>query len=299
MRLMILGLLLASQAVMAANLEDVIYKTDGSVLRGTLVEQDFTNGTYKIQLSGGSVFNITKDQIKKITKEAPFNSTSHNSADISINVENNPSIHQAPVIEQKPVITQQAAIYSNPSEKLTNKIEDVFYVGWLGHTVTLPYEGYSESFQSLEAEAKFKGIKLAYQKNYSKHFAMHYAIESARLHTVEIIDKSKSHDEQTVGQIDFESTRYVGLYASLLASTNHQQGWQFFSGVGLFNHRYESNNSDDIYNSTYSGARLELGMGYSWQTLQAMLHAGVNLADDYPDEVESVTGISFEMGFAI
>jgi len=295
MRLAALTLILASQLATANNLQDVIYKKDGSILRGNLIEQDFTNGTYKIQLAGGSVFNILKDDIEKITKETPFTPLQASSG-ININVENNPSINQAPVIEQLPTLSQQASTYANAIPTTSNKIEDVFYIGWLGHTVTLPYEN-THSFQSLEVEAKFKGIKLAYQKNYSNHIALHYAVESAKLHTVEVIDKNKRMSDETVGYLDFESTRYLGLYASLLASTNHQQGWQFFSGAGVFSHQYESDNQADIYNASYSGLRLELGLGYSWQTLQAMLHAGANLSDDYPDEVTSVTGVSFEMGF--
>ena len=295
MRLAALTLILASQLATANNLQDVIYKKDGSILRGNLIEQDFTNGTYKIQLVGGSVFNILKDDIEKITKETPFTPLQASSG-IKINVENNPSINQAPVIEQLPTLSQQASTYANAIPTASNNIEDVFYIGWLGHTVTLPYEN-THSFQSLEVEAKFKGIKLAYQKNYSNHIALHYAVESAKLHTVEVIDKNKRMSDDTVGYLDFESTRYLGLYASLLASTNHQQGWQFFSGAGVFSHQYESDNQADIYNASYSGLRLELGLGYSWQTLQAMLHAGANLSDDYPDEVTSVTGVSFEMGF--
>jgi len=295
MRLAALSLILVSQLAIANNLQDVIYKKDGSILRGNLIEQDFTNGTYKIQLAGGSVFNISKDDIEKITKETPFTPLQASSG-ININVENNPSINQAPVIEQLPTLSQQASTYANAIPTASNKIEDVFYIGWLGHTVTLPYEN-TNSFQSLEVEAKFKGIKLAYQKNYSNHIALHYAVESAKLHTVEVIDKNKRMSDETVGYLDFESTRYLGLYASILASTNHQQGWQFFSGAGVFSHQYESDNQADIYNASYSGLRLELGLGYSWQTLQAMLHAGANLSDDYPDEVTSVTGVSFEMGF--
>lgn len=39
--------------------QDVIYKKVGSVLRGELIEQDFSNGIYKIELMGGSAFNDT------------------------------------------------------------------------------------------------------------------------------------------------------------------------------------------------------------------------------------------------
>jgi len=297
MRLAFLSLILASQMAVANSLQDVIYKKDGSILRGNLIEQDFTNGTYKIQLVGGSVFSITKDDIAKITKEAPFTSPSQISSGININVENNPSIHQAPVIEQQPILTQEVNTYAGVAPESNNTIEDVLYIGWLVHTITLPYEGGSTSSYNLKTEAKFRGVKLAYQKIYTDHLAVHYAIEGAKLHSIEIVNDNKTGTDETVGYIDFESTRYLGLNASLIASTNLQQGWQFFSGAGVFSHQYYSENSDDIYNTNYNGVRLELGAGYSWKTLQAMLHVGTSLSDDYPSEVKSVTGFSLEMGF--
>ena len=297
MRLAVLSLILVSHMAMANNLQDVIYKKDGSILRGNLIEQDFINGTYKIQLGGGSVFSIIKDDIEKITKEAPFQAPVQASADININVENNPSINQTPAIEQYPTISQQADSYPGLNANPNGGIENVLYIGWLGHTITLPYENDFGSSHNLKTEAKFRGLKMAYQKNHTKHLAMHYAVEAAKLHSVEVVDDSERGTDDTVGYIDFESTQYLGLYASLLASTNHQKGWQFFSGAGLFSHQYKSDNSANIYNKNYTGARLELGTGYSWQTLQAMIHVGVNISDDYPEEVKSVTGFSFEMGF--
>ena len=51
--------------------QDIIYKKDGSVLKGTLIEQNFETGRYRIQLSGGSIFTVQKGDIEKITKEEP------------------------------------------------------------------------------------------------------------------------------------------------------------------------------------------------------------------------------------
>lgn len=295
MRSMVLGILFASQAVMAANLEDVIYKTDGSVLRGTLVEQDFTNGTYKIQLSGGSVFNVTKDQIEKITKEAPFSNNSvQGTSGININVANNPSINQAPVIEQKPVINQQATIDAyagiEPQEK---QFDNVFYVALLAHTVTMPSD-YSPSYywgsnEEYEDEHQYNGIKLSYQRNHSDHIAAHYSIQSAELDSIETVDSENRviHRQSEVANID-----YLGLSASILASTNLHQGWQFFAGLGIFNDRYTNDNiSDDV-----SGASIDLGMGYSWQTIQVSLNGNAKFSDEYADDV-SASNVALAVGF--
>lgn len=67
-----LFLLLLSALSHSTEYEDVIYKKDGSILRGTLIEQDFENKRYKIQLTGGSVFVIEQTDVIKITKEVPI-----------------------------------------------------------------------------------------------------------------------------------------------------------------------------------------------------------------------------------
>ncbi len=232
MRSVLLGLALVSQISTAANLEDVIYKTDGSVLRGTLVEQDFTNGTYKIQLNGGSVFNVTKDQIEKITKEAPFNNNIQAGSGININVANSPSINQAPIIEQKPVIEQQASINAYAGiEPQKSQFENVFYVALLAHTVTMPsdYQDYYWDNEEYEDKHQYSGIKLSYQRNHTDHIAAHYSIQSAELDSIETVDS----DDRTVHtQSEVNGIDYLGLSASVLASTNLHQGWQFFAGLG-------------------------------------------------------------------
>jgi hypothetical protein len=76
MRPLILALALALTASVSEQaLEYVIYKKDGSILRDQLIEQNFENGRYKIQLLGGSIFSVSKDDINKISKEAPLNTT--------------------------------------------------------------------------------------------------------------------------------------------------------------------------------------------------------------------------------
>jgi len=290
MRALVFTLVMISQLAMAQNLEDVIYKTDGSILRGNLIEQDFTNGRYKIQLQGGSVFSIAQEEIKKITKEAPFSSNTGAAVDISI--QNNPTINQSPSLAQTQTSPPSiaATTLGSYTAPLAPSIDNVIYLGFLSHTVSTPDFRLASRNENYERDESYTGLKLAFQANHSKHFATHYAIETAKLKTVEIVDSNSN----TVATIDeFESSRYLGLYTSIIASTNLQQGWQFFSGAGLFSHNYFADSSIE----RYQGARLELGLGYSWQSLQVLLHLGINVSDDYPEEVSSVSGGSLELGF--
>jgi hypothetical protein len=52
------------------NWQEVVYLKDGSILRGTIIEQ-VPNKSLKIQLDDGSVFVHEMDEVEKITKEQP------------------------------------------------------------------------------------------------------------------------------------------------------------------------------------------------------------------------------------
>ena len=128
-KLWTVALLISSLSIQAQSLEDVIYKKDGSVLRGTLVEQDFENGRYKIQLQGGSLFSVNKDDIEKITKEEPISSLNTSTGSVNVNIDNSPTINQNPSISQSP--TMYIPLNSR-AEKAATK--SVFYmVPWVSH----------------------------------------------------------------------------------------------------------------------------------------------------------------------
>lgn len=61
----------------AQNLEEVVYLKNGSVIRGTIVEQ-VPNESVKIQTRDGNLFVYRMDEIQKISKEQAGNSYSRN-----------------------------------------------------------------------------------------------------------------------------------------------------------------------------------------------------------------------------
>lgn len=67
--LLLLAFVLITTAAAAQNMEDVMYLKNGSIYRGTIIEQ-VPGESYKIQISGGSVFFVTVPEVQKITKEA-------------------------------------------------------------------------------------------------------------------------------------------------------------------------------------------------------------------------------------
>jgi hypothetical protein len=74
-KIILLTVFLTSSLVAFAqqDFQEVVYLKNGSVLRGTIIEQ-IPNKSLKIQLSDGSVFVYEIDMVEKITKEPIYNS---------------------------------------------------------------------------------------------------------------------------------------------------------------------------------------------------------------------------------
>jgi hypothetical protein len=75
-----LFLLAVFKATAQENMEDVIYLKNGNVYRGMLIEQ-VPNDSYKIQITGGSIFTVTVSEVLKITKEQRWQSPYRTNAD--------------------------------------------------------------------------------------------------------------------------------------------------------------------------------------------------------------------------
>jgi hypothetical protein len=265
-----LALLMAAIVVMtnsafAQNLQDVVYKRDGSVLRGILVEQDFENGRYKIQLEGGSVFSVDKADIEKITKEV------HHNAAVNINIDNNPTINQNPVIKQDADISPML----NNTQK--THFDNVFYIGVMGKSIMTEDE---------QSGKHYSGLNLAYQKSLSKHFTIYSAVNVGRLIRITSFGSESDLPEGA------DAEKYRSLEVDALFSTNNYQGWQFYTGLGLFKEKYSLGEDCE----TVTGTNLILGMGYSWKSLQAQLRVAINNSSDYQDDINASSS-ALQLGF--
>ena len=174
-----------STSANANSTQDVIYKKDGSILKGTLIEQNFQTGQYKIQLSGGSVFVVQKDDIEKITKEAaPVNNT-------ELELEAVASESRAKLQPQSSLVVTSQQPTPQYSVPVTNfQTHYVTYFGILAHTITSPY---SRNFfgEALDKKERYSGGKLGFQINHSKHIATHYGFEFGKLKEIEIVNKKR------------------------------------------------------------------------------------------------------------
>ena len=244
---------LASSLALANTLEDVIYKKDGSVLRGTLIEQDFANGKYKIQLNGGSVFSVDKADIEKIGKEAPI-ANGPNSG-VNININNSPVINQNPQVEQ-------SVVQNTGNNETPHKTRGTFYIGTMSHTL-------KTSTIIGDSEFTYSGLNLAGQLNANQHFAIYTDLNLGTFSEKKETDRFGN--TTTFSGDDLADESYTSAQIGVILSTNLYQGWQFFTGLGVFSESY----STDIDSSTASGSDFQLGLGYSWQTLQVALRVNI------------------------
>lgn len=61
--------LLCGAAALAQNYQETVYLKNGSVIKGTVLEQE-AGGNIKIMTSDGSIFVYKSDDVLKVTKEA-------------------------------------------------------------------------------------------------------------------------------------------------------------------------------------------------------------------------------------
>lgn len=256
-------------------LEDVIYKTDGSILRGSIIEQDFTNKRYRIQLQGGSIFGVAEVDIQKITKEPAFNPS--------------PTVPQTQTA-QIPNVVQPSylgTMGNNPVPEPIALTDSVLSFGILAHSVHYPTNNLFEDTEEVE---RYKGARLAMELIHSDHIATRYGLEGGSLDRIEVVDGDNDVIEEYEASYDRD---FMGIDASVILSTNLQKGWQFHTGLGLFNHIYITDNESE----QYTGSQFELGLGYSWQSVQLGFQVEAMLSSDYPDNVSGQTSASLQLGF--
>jgi len=268
-----LFLLLSSAISHSSTYEDVIYKSDGSILRGTLIEQDFENKRYKIQLSGGSVFVVEQSDISKITKEAPLH----------------PDVPKERLTHSS---TQQTytPVYKNSMGPLDTHY--TFYVGPFSHRRSQPYNPYGFVIldSNLSSNEVFHGVQFGFQHIVSKNLAMLYTIEKAKLKEIVIEDEDTNEDLYT--HEPSEDIAFLGKKITATLSTNLYKNWRFFAGLGVFHNDYKKDSGDEkLY-----GTLVNLGMGYSWSNMQWMLRAGADISNNEQDIDYSLFDISLTMG---
>jgi hypothetical protein len=278
---LILCITFSSSVVQA---QDAIYKKDGSILRGVLIEQDFQNGIYKIQLPGGSILVAKESDIKKITKEEVITPVKGVKSELKILA----SDSRSRLNNTTPTNNQLTTIYSN-------SINSIFYVGTASHSITYRYTDYIyEDFRlkrkKLEDRSVYQGIKFGFQKIYSEHIATHYALSIGSLYAIEITDEDDNILERYTDE-ELTNTDYLGLSASIIVSTNLQKGWQFSTGLGILRDEYFNKYGDD----TFTSLALELGTGYAWETIQVGLQFEGVLSGDYDDKL-SVSSFHLQLG---
>jgi hypothetical protein len=284
---------------MNSQAQDVIYKKDGSILKGVLLEQNFENGTYKIQLAGGSIFVVKEGDIDKMTTEETKAVNNSAEAQLEVIAEESRARLDSNRVNSLPIHGFNSQVMPFPITD-TKQNQSSFYIGTLSHSISYKFDAYltqdfgnSYYIEEVEAVDKFKGIKLGFQTNYSKHIASHLSLSRGSFDSSEVIS-SDGHILESLNSSELPDISYLGLSASIIASTNLQKGWQFSTGLGILRDSY----SHDFGTDTYTSLGLELGMGYSWEKIQLGLQYQGVLTGDYDSDLD-VSNLHLQLGINI
>ncbi|GAA6134128.1 hypothetical protein NBRC116188_09170 [Oceaniserpentilla sp. 4NH20-0058] len=254
-------LMCVSLHIKAQHYQDIIYKTDGSVLKGTLLERNFSQGKYKIELASGEVLYVPRQEIEFIDR-------------------------QTSAQPYQPKKTQQAL--AQPTYKTPDHTDEAIYgtlfVGSITHTLTT-ISGTTKN------KASYTGVNLAGQYHLSPHFAFYADVNLASYSELKI--SNGFGDSLTQSGSDLPDEDYSSTQLSLILSSNLQTGWQLFTGIGGFSENYET--SEASFNA--SGAVVQLGMGYNWHSLQIIARLNVLFSPDYTEAVDRSTTGHIQLGF--
>lgn len=267
---------LVSSVTMAQTTEDVLYKKDGSILRGSLIEQDFANGQYKMQLQGGSIFSVKLVDIYKISKEPSLKSKvqTSNVEGINVNIENNPSINQEPAISQTAQLDSSIAApnLSIKAKPKKNQYKQSLRVASIIKDIK---DNHDNGFS-------FSGFSLAYQYNINKYAAVYWEHSRGTLESVIINDRDV--DPEDHGYTGTEE-KYKSTQITTQISTNNYQGLKIYAGIGLFSEVYTGLKELD----TVAGRVSTLGVGYN--NNQVLVHFRITKysSDHYPNHLSSLS----------
>jgi len=260
-----------------AQAEDIIYKKDGSILKGTITEQDFESGTYKIRLAGGSLFAVKQEDISRIEHDNTEAELEAVAAESRAKLQpQTPTATAAAAPAQQPTyIPLGQSPYSPYQQK---EVQHVFYVGLMGKTITFD-SGYND------VSYRYSGLNLAYQYNFSKHVGIYTGLNTGSLSTIEEDGVDYDYDGPDVD--------YSSLEVNVLLSTNLYKGWQFYTGLGAFSESFSAEGYED---DDYQGTNFVFGMGYDWGQVQAQLRVAIQDSSDYEDD-ETNTSSALQVGF--
>ncbi len=297
-----IGLTLLAGACAASATEDVIYKQDGTILRGSLIEQNFQDGIYKIEIQGGSVFVVKADDITKITKEKPLGSSSAQTASVQTPATNSSgNAKLAPALAPAPTPTQKALTYSESQPEtpvtyatfgVTNKPtakypNHVVHYGMSHRTYHLDTQSPYGFEQNIEWQ--MQGQAYAYQLNFNKNWSTYLEYSDTRLD--EITDEDGF--AYTVSYSERKDIRATLFQALAVLSSNNDYGWQFYAGGGMFRDRL--NFGGRSYRAV--GSSVLLGMGYAWQHVQMHFRLTFPNSNDYPSEFSKQSGSALQLGY--
>ena len=245
-------------AASAAEMEDVIYLNNGSVIRGTIVENRPKEGIYKIQTSNGNVFVYEQDDIDKITKEAKTG-TAQGGVVVNINNTNtNTNTNEA-----KPAAAP--TVVATPKEIQRR------------HSIGIGTYGITSKDKN-DVETKFNGGAFTYQYGINNHIAFRASLYST---------EHKDNKDLTDG----------GVEAHFLLTNNaRNKGFKIYIGAGGYSETMKNKNSST--DEKYSGGSLMIGLGYNFDRVAIDLMGTGRQAKDYdlPKDTTVGTG-SFSIAY--
>jgi opacity protein-like surface antigen len=240
--LFLLTILLPENIQAQSNYQDVVYLKNGSVIRGMIIEQ-IPNQSLKIQTADGSLFVYTFEEVEKITKEAPVETSAR------------------PPKEKKPVAGDQTVITAYVSVGLTAAVPTLeeleFYESSLYERDVNPL-AFGGGIQVLFPVKQFKlGFDVGVKKTFTSTASYDMDLIFSTGYS-EQVDKESAINILFVGEFNPSDAFFVqgGL-------GTYMNSW--FYSYEYYNPDYASSYTYDEYSGTHWNFGLLLAGGTAFQ----------------------------------
>jgi len=222
-----------SSLSLANSAYDVIHTTDGDVIRGNIIERDFDNQQYAIQLFNGQIATIPENHIAHLEQ-----------LDLS----------------ESFTTSQYTPVYSKSNAKMAHF--GTLYIGTTVHTLTSQSGIYTK-------DATYTGINISGQLNLSKHLAMYGGVSIAEFSRLTISDGIGESFKQSGSALPDES--YTSKQLGLIVSSNLSTGWQIFTGSGGFIENYATSSAN--FEAAGANLQFGVGYSWQGLQITARIHA--------------------------
>lgn len=273
-----MGIALLALFSSALYAQDIVYMNDGSIVKGNITEID-DNGDLIIQLDDGEEFTLKEYNIQRIVHEKQVSQKKASKEDRIAAYKKKLRVDEASGSRSGYSSFSSNESVSTTSIKTPTSSSSGNAQSGVDHNLSIGtmIKSYKNSNEN---GVLYSGIGIAYQRNFSKKYALYSSLNIGKL---DAIIRNGNYYDPSNNYVD-EYLRYIQVAGLVTISTYKKS--TLFGGLGVFTENLTGSASDGSgsYDDNYSGVSLHMGFTYSWETFSMRLRTSFDFSNDYEND---------------